>query len=296
MSEKPFYVYKTTYIPDGRIYIGKSKYRPGYKNYYGSGVYISRMIRVHGKENFKKEILGEYETEEEAFEAEKFYIKEYNSQNLKIGFNLSAGGGDTEASKRFAERSKKKSTFSKEESDSLRTVLGSEEFKEKQREITQKVWDNYDEEKREWRRMLASEVWTPERRQARSRMMQERMTNPEASKIYRENLSRAVRASNLRPEVIQKRKEAMQEVGQRKEYRDLLKERQSQPWNKELNSRVRGPLSQVSKKLKSGKITEEEAKIERESLYKIQEEIHLKYKDEWEKYLEDHPNKWRKNK
>ena len=78
------------------IYIGKSKYRPGYKNYYGSGVYISRMIKTHGKENFKKEILGEYETEEEAFEAEKFYIKEYNSQNSKIGFNLSAGGGDPE--------------------------------------------------------------------------------------------------------------------------------------------------------------------------------------------------------
>lgn len=296
MCEKPFYVYKTTYIPDGRVYIGKSKYRPGYKNYYGSGVYISRMIKAHGKENFSKEILGEYETEEEAFEAEKFYIKEYNSQNLKIGFNLSSGGGDSDASERFLKRTGKKATFSRRESDELRTVLGSSEYREKQRKISQNIWDNYDDEKREWRRIKASEVWTPERRQARRDMLKARLENPETSKYYRENLSKAVRASNLRPEVIQKRKEAMQKVGQRKEYRELLKERQNQPWNKELNSRVRGPLSQISRKLKAGKISEEEAKIEREALYKIQEEIHLKYEDEWSKYLEDHPNKWRKNK
>lgn len=175
-----------------------------------------------------------------------------------------------------------------------RTRLGSEEYREKMRQSSKDVWDNYTEEERNWRRRLASEVWTPERRMARSKMMKKRMEDPDASRIYRENLSKAVREANLRPEVIQKRKEAMQIIVSDPEYRKKLKERANTPWNKELNARVRGPLAIITRKLKSGKITEEEARVKREELNIIKREIHEKYAEQEEEYLRNHPTKYKR--
>jgi group I intron endonuclease len=83
-------IYKTTNILNGKIYIGKSAYDN--PNYYGSGKYIKRSIKKHGKENFKKEIICFCNTEKELNELEIYYIEKFNSTNLNIGYNLTKGG------------------------------------------------------------------------------------------------------------------------------------------------------------------------------------------------------------
>ena len=51
------YIYKTTYIEDGRIYIGKREKSEFDYNYYGSGKHIKSAINKYGKDKFKVEIL-----------------------------------------------------------------------------------------------------------------------------------------------------------------------------------------------------------------------------------------------
>jgi hypothetical protein len=88
-------VYKITNVVNGKIYIGKDTISD--KNYYGSGVLIKRAIEKYGKENFKKEILEECNSNNELCEKEKYWINYYNSTDLNIGYNISKGGdgGDT---------------------------------------------------------------------------------------------------------------------------------------------------------------------------------------------------------
>ena len=167
------------------------------------------------------------------------------------------------------------------------------EYREKISNSSKKYWANLTEEEREVQCQKVKDSWTPERRQARREMMARRMADPEASAKYRANLSAAVRASNLRPEVIQKRKIASQISSSDPEYRKKIKDRMNQPWNKELNSKVRGPLGRISRDLKEGRISEEEAKSRREELYIIKQEIHEKYKEEELQYKLENPPKRR---
>lgn len=88
-------IYKITNLINDKIYIGKDTTSD--KNYYGSGVLIKRAIKKYGIENFKKEILEECVSNNELCLKEKYWIDLFNSNNLKIGYNISKGGdgGDT---------------------------------------------------------------------------------------------------------------------------------------------------------------------------------------------------------
>lgn len=88
-------IYKTTNLINGKIYVGKdSKSNP---NYLGSGLLLKRAINKYGVENFKKETIEECSSLEELSIREKFWIKELDSINNDIGYNLTEGGtgGDT---------------------------------------------------------------------------------------------------------------------------------------------------------------------------------------------------------
>ena len=83
-------IYKTTNLINGKIYIGKdSKNNP---KYLGSGIIIISAIKKYGKENFKKEILEKCDDFNKLNEREIFWIKECDSTNLKIGYNIRHGG------------------------------------------------------------------------------------------------------------------------------------------------------------------------------------------------------------
>lgn len=85
------FIYKTTNMVNGKIYIGKTKNNP--KNYIGGGVYLRLAIKKYGKNNFKKEILeSNIETQEFLNTREQFWISFYNSTDPNIGYNRSKGG------------------------------------------------------------------------------------------------------------------------------------------------------------------------------------------------------------
>ena len=172
-----------------------------------------------------------------------------------------------------------------------RTKLGSPEFKAKMSEISKKRWASLSKEEKEIQSQKIKEGWTPEARQARSDMLKARLEDPEASAIYRANLSKGVREANLRPEVQEKRKLSAALAVSDPRTRAAMVKNANQPWNIEINKRVRGPLSLVTTQLKNGKITEEEANKRREELYKINDEIHSRYWEQEVQYLIDNPSR-----
>lgn len=93
------YIYKTTNLSNGRVYIGQKiskKYNP---KYYGSGSLIQRDIYINGVDNFANEVLEWCDTIEELNTREIYWIKYYNSTNLDIGYNILRGGLNNKHSK-----------------------------------------------------------------------------------------------------------------------------------------------------------------------------------------------------
>ena len=66
------YIYKTTNLCTGKIYIGKHIADSFDTSYIGSGVILLKAIKKHGKENFSCVLLEAVSTEEELNAREKF--------------------------------------------------------------------------------------------------------------------------------------------------------------------------------------------------------------------------------
>jgi hypothetical protein len=92
-------IYKTTNLINLKIYIGSDTKNNGNGDpeYLGSGLLLKKSIEKYGKENFRKEVIDECYTMEELKTSETKNIKLYDSNNRKIGYNISSGywGGDT---------------------------------------------------------------------------------------------------------------------------------------------------------------------------------------------------------
>lgn len=87
------YIYKTTNLIDGLIYIGQKHSNKFLGNaYLGSGKLIRRAIKKYGKENFTVELLEEISCKEDMDAREIFWIAFYNSTDHTIGYNISEGG------------------------------------------------------------------------------------------------------------------------------------------------------------------------------------------------------------
>lgn len=83
-------VYLTTNLINGKKYLGKCAHK---KNYYlGSGLALKKAIIKYGKENFKKEILFEVSTLQEAAEIEKKLSIDWNVSSDENWYNLKLGG------------------------------------------------------------------------------------------------------------------------------------------------------------------------------------------------------------
>lgn len=74
--KKYYTIYQTTNLINNKTYIGKHETTKPNDGYYGSGKAIKAAIKKHGKENFKKEILHIFETEDEMNRMEKELITE----------------------------------------------------------------------------------------------------------------------------------------------------------------------------------------------------------------------------
>lgn len=91
------FIYKTTNLVNGKIYIGQHAtdiIRDGYK---GSGIALKNAFKKYGRNNFKLEILEFYEgdSKEEFNELEQKYVEKFDSTNPEKGYNrtLCCGGG-----------------------------------------------------------------------------------------------------------------------------------------------------------------------------------------------------------
>lgn len=103
------YIYKTTNLINGKIYIGQHKAKKfDGKNYLGSGQIFMRALEKYGKDNFVVELLCICNTKEELNEKEIYYINLYNSKDEAVGYNILPGGSRAPGDYHHTKISKKK--------------------------------------------------------------------------------------------------------------------------------------------------------------------------------------------
>jgi|10_taG_2_1085330.scaffolds.fasta_scaffold10720_2 group I intron endonuclease len=86
------YIYKTTNLINGKIYIGQ-KTTEFDKTYYGSGKLIKRAITKYGIKNFKVEIIVDGIGDRDVLnESEIHWIAILNATERHVGYNVSIGG------------------------------------------------------------------------------------------------------------------------------------------------------------------------------------------------------------
>lgn len=88
------YIYKTTNLLNGKVYIGQKKSPKFVKTYFGSGKIIKQALNLHGKKNFDVELLGKAFDKKELDNLEIHYI-EIMRKNFPLGmvYNIANGGG-----------------------------------------------------------------------------------------------------------------------------------------------------------------------------------------------------------
>jgi group I intron endonuclease len=86
------YLYKTTNIKNGKYYIGVSSREDERETYLGSGKFLKLAIKKYGKNSFRKEILEEFSSLEEAFTKEAEIVNE-DFVNDPETYNCVIGGG-----------------------------------------------------------------------------------------------------------------------------------------------------------------------------------------------------------
>lgn len=88
------FIYKTTCLVNGKIYIGKHEGSES-DNYLGSGTIFEFALKKYGRKNFKREILRRCETLHELRIWEHVFIKKYRAQDPSIGYNKADGDVNT---------------------------------------------------------------------------------------------------------------------------------------------------------------------------------------------------------
>lgn len=90
--KKFHFIYKTTNLVNGLIYVGHHSTDKIDDGYLGSGKYLNKAIEQFGKNNFKREIL-EFCDYKLLPSLERFWIKELNSTDIEVGYNKQIQGG-----------------------------------------------------------------------------------------------------------------------------------------------------------------------------------------------------------
>ena len=85
------YIYKTTNLINGKIYVGqkKGKFDP---NYYGSGKILKQAVDKYGEDSFIVEVIERCKTWERLQEREIYWIKKLKSRDRGVGYNITIGG------------------------------------------------------------------------------------------------------------------------------------------------------------------------------------------------------------
>tara|TARA_B110000114_G_scaffold184318_1_gene227717 strand:+ start:1340 stop:2671 length:1332 start_codon:yes stop_codon:yes gene_type:complete len=92
IEKKYMFVYCTTNLVNGKIYIGQHSTNNLKDRYKGSGLLISKAFKKYGKDNFKFEIIEFSDSREYLDKLEKTLISNYKALNNDIGYNIHQGG------------------------------------------------------------------------------------------------------------------------------------------------------------------------------------------------------------
>lgn len=86
-----YYLYKTTNLINGKIYIGAHKSKRQDDPYLGSGKFLIRAIEKYGVENFQKTILEYFDNAESMYAREKEIVNEEFLSRSDV-YNAKHGG------------------------------------------------------------------------------------------------------------------------------------------------------------------------------------------------------------
>lgn len=107
------YIYKTTNMVNGKIYVGQHIADTFTEKYKGSGLKLKASIKKYGNNNFKVELLQECLSLQELNDSEMLWIKELNSTDDRIGYNIKLGGNNAPWSEEVKQRMSKSATGKK---------------------------------------------------------------------------------------------------------------------------------------------------------------------------------------
>ena len=122
------YIYKTTNLTNGKVYIGKSE-KDFNREYLGSGVLLSKAIKKYGKENFKVELIEDCNTIEDLNNREKFWITENMGKDC---YNIAEGGTGGNTMGNHPNKKTHYESISKKISETLKGHTVSDEQRKKQ--------------------------------------------------------------------------------------------------------------------------------------------------------------------
>lgn len=100
------YVYKITNKLNGKIYVGKRASEVFDEKYWGSGRAIKNSINKYGINNFTREILQWYNSDDELNTGERFWINKLKSNQKEFGYNFTDGGTGGNTIKYLSEEEK----------------------------------------------------------------------------------------------------------------------------------------------------------------------------------------------
>lgn len=152
------YVYKTTNIINGKMYIGKHKGKQFDNKYYGSGLVITQAIKKYGKKNFIVTLMSKADTLEELDWAEIQLIAEYKNKYGRFCYNQAKGGEGGNAWEYKTEEEKKE--FCEKMTIINKERCSSPEFKKKLSEATKQRYTS--KEEKEKHRKKITEAWNNE--------------------------------------------------------------------------------------------------------------------------------------
>lgn len=89
-------IYQTTNLVNGKIYIGAHSTPNLHDEYLGSGIFLKKSIKKHGRSNFKKDILHIFDNPKEMYDKEREIVNEAFIKNrTNYNFKLGGSGGSS---------------------------------------------------------------------------------------------------------------------------------------------------------------------------------------------------------
>lgn len=150
------YVYITTNLINGNVYIGKHKSSCYDENYIGSGTILNKAIKKYGKNNFSCKILCEASSLEDLNMKEIYFIALYKKLYKNKCYNIASGGdgGYTLGGK----TSEEKEEFVQKMTVINRKRCSSEEFKNKISASNKDRYSNASEREKQAKKI--KEAWS----------------------------------------------------------------------------------------------------------------------------------------